>query len=304
MTLSTRLILFFLLLSMVPMAAIGYIGFHNGLQTIEQDTINHLVSLNRSKEAEFNRWIKGSQSQIKALAQRPLVRELAAQLNSDVISEKVYQKLRENIIDDHFAASIKAGIGFIDLSMLNKTDGCVMVSTDPRLEGKFRENESFFIEGRKRTFVDEVTYALTTEEMVMHISTPIVDGRGKLIAVLSGHVDWKEMCNIMRLGSDVSQSQETYLVNRFNYFVTEGRFAKAYPLKKTVYTRGTEACLAQRSGVGPLRTDDRRPRGSRLVVAAANSTADRSACRWRGTSDRRFDRCSPDRRGDDAGPRR
>ncbi len=250
MKLSTRLLLLFLLLSVIPMAVIGYIGYRNGLQTIMQDTFDHLVAMNLAQEADFNRWINNSKSQLKALAQRPLVRQFAARLNSDDTSEEVYRQLRQKIIDDHFAASIKAGIGFIDLSLINKSDGRIMVSTDPRLEGRYRENESFFIEGKRRTFVDEVSYWLTTEELVMHISTPVRDEDGDLISVLSGHVDWKEMSRIMRQGRGVSRSQETYLVNRFNYFVTESRFAEDYPLKKTVHTKGTEECLARRSGIG------------------------------------------------------
>ena len=102
MKLSTRLILIFLFLSVMPMAAIGYIGFQNGLQTIKQDTFAHMVSLNLSKEAEFNRWINNSKSQIKALAQRPLVRKYAAQLGSDAITEDIYRQLRQSIIEDHF----------------------------------------------------------------------------------------------------------------------------------------------------------------------------------------------------------
>jgi PAS domain S-box-containing protein len=250
MKLSTRLILIFLFMSVMPMAAIGYIGFRNGIQTIKQDTIDHLVSMNLSEEAEFNRWINDSRSQIKALAQRPLVRKFAAQLSSAETSAEVHRQLRRKIIDDHFAASIEAGIGFIDLSLLDKSDGRIMVSTDPRLEGEYREDKRFFVEGKLRTFVGEVAFWRSTEDLVMHISTPVVDEGGRLIAVLSGHVDWKEMSNIMRQGRGVSRSRETYLVNRFNYFVTESRFAKDYPLKKTVYTKGTEACLARRSGVG------------------------------------------------------
>ncbi len=250
MKLSIRLVLFFLLVSVIPMTVIGYIGFRNGLQAIKQDTIDRLVSLNLSKEAEFNRWINDSRSQIQALAQRPLIRQFAAQLSSGGTNdEDVYRQLRQKILEDHFIASIKAGIGFIDLSLINKTDSRIMVSTDSRLEGESRGNERFFAEGKRRTFVDEVAFQPTTEELVMHISTPIVDNDKNLIAVLSGHVDWKEMSQIMQQGSGMSQSQETYLVNRSNYFVTESRFEKNYALKKTLRTKGTEQCLAQKSGI-------------------------------------------------------
>jgi two-component sensor histidine kinase len=250
MKISTRLLLIFLLLSVIPMGTIGYIGYRNGLQTIKQDTIDHLVSMNLAEEADFNRWINSCKSQIKALAQRPLVRKFAAQLTSGDIAAEVYRRLRHKIINDHFEATIKSGTEFIDLSLLNKSDGRVMVSTDSRSEGKYRKNDRFFIEGQHRTFVDEVSYWLTTEKVVLHVSTPIVDDDGHLIAVLSGNVDLKELSNIMRQGRGVSQSQETYLVNRFNYFVTESRFAEDYPLKKTLRTKGTQACLAHGSGIG------------------------------------------------------
>jgi len=249
MKLSTRLILIFVFLSVIPMATIGYIGFRNGLQTIKQDTIDQLVSVNFSKEAEFNRWINNSRSQIKALSQRPLVRKFATQLGDHDPLSQAYRELRRKIIEDHFRASIRAGIGFIDLSLLNRTDGRIMVSTDPRLEGRYRENERFFTEGRHRTFVDEVSYQMGIEELVMHISTPIIDDQGKLICVLSGHADWTEMSQIMSQGGSMSESQETYLVNRFNYFVTESRFAKDYTLRKSVFSKGTEQCLARQSGI-------------------------------------------------------
>jgi PAS domain S-box-containing protein len=250
MKLSTRLLLIFLLLSVIPMGTIGYIGYRNGLHTIKQDTIDHLVSMNLAEEADFNRWINSCKSQIKALAQRPLVRKFSAQLTSGGTTEAVYGRLRRKLIDDHFEASIKSGTGFIDLSLLNGSDGRVMVSTDSRLEGRYRKNDRFFIEGRQRTFVDEVSYWVTTQKVVLHVSTPIVGDDGHLIAVLSGNVDLNELSNIMRQGRGVSRTQETYLVNRFNYFVTESRFAKDYPLKKTVRTRGTQECLAHKSGVG------------------------------------------------------
>lgn len=249
MKLSTRLILFFLLISLIPMTVIGYIGFQNGIKTNKQDTVKRLVSVNLSKEAEVKRWINASQSHLRALAQRPLVREYAILLSAPEISSEIRKTTRKKLITDHFHAGIKAGIGFIDLSLLHKDDGRIMVSTDHLLVGKYRENENFFKEGMSRTFVDEVTFSLTIEQMVMHVSTPVRDENGELIAVLSGHVDWKEMSHIMLQGSGMSKSEESYLINRFHYFVTDSRFTEDFPFKRTVYTKGAELCLAQQEGI-------------------------------------------------------
>jgi two-component sensor histidine kinase/HAMP domain-containing protein len=207
------------------------------------------VSVNISKEAEVKRWINASQSHLRALAQRPLVREYAALLSNPAISSEERNNIREKLLINHFYAGIKAGIGFIDLSLLHKDRGRIMVSTESRLVGKYRENESFFQQGKRRTFVDEVSFSLTLEQMVMHVSTPVSDEKGALIAVLSGHVNWQEMTNIMLQGSGMSKSEESYLINRFHYFVTESRFTEDFPFKKTVYTKGAELCLAQKEGI-------------------------------------------------------
>ena len=47
-----------------------------------------------------------------------------------------------------------------------------------------------------------------------------------------------------------SQTEDTYLVNTFNFFVTEPRFGQGYALKKAVRTEGVEAGLSGKDGVG------------------------------------------------------
>jgi two-component sensor histidine kinase/HAMP domain-containing protein len=249
MKLSTRLILLFLILSLTPLLVIGYIGFRNGIDTMKTQTMQRLVSINNAKGAEVNRWINACQSQLKSFAQRPSVRSYAAALVSGGISLKKRMEIRRKIIENHFVPGIETGMGFVDLSLLNKRDGQILISTVARLEGLFRENEEFFKEGQKGTFVDDVNYSLTTEQLVMHVSTPVTDTDGNSIAVLAGYMDWREMSKIMLQTSGMSKSEESYIVNKFNFFVTESRFGDDYRLSKSVHTQGTAQCLAQTKGV-------------------------------------------------------
>jgi PAS domain S-box-containing protein len=237
------------MLSLTPLLVIGYIGFRNGINIIKTQTMQRLVSINIAKAAEVNRWIIACQSHLKSFAQRPLVRAYAVALTGNRISLQERLELSQKIIEDHFVPGIEGGIGFVDLSLLNQRDGRILVSTDARLEGLFRENEEFFKEGQYGTFVDDINFSLTTEQLVMHVSTPVRDNDGNLIAVLSGHVDWQEMSKIMMQFSGLSDSEDSYIVNKFNFFVTESRFADVYPLKKSVHTQGTSQCLAHNKGV-------------------------------------------------------
>jgi signal transduction histidine kinase len=125
-----------------------------------------------------------------------------------------------------------------------------VVSSDESHEGKYRESEPFFVEGKVRTYVGKVSYSLSEGGAVMHISTPIHDEQGDVIGVLAGHADLAEMTGIMRAATAVSASEDAYLVNTSRFFVTEPRFGEGFALKKAIHTDGAEACLERGDGMG------------------------------------------------------
>ena len=249
MKLATRLTLLFLLLSIIPLGIIGYLAFVNGRGAIEEDTSTRLLETNILKEAELNRWIEGNKNTLRALARRPLVWEYTKVIGTDDGSLVDIQTARQSLLYDHLLPTLEEEGGFVDLSILNDENGMIMISTNELSEGKFRESEAYFIGGKGGTFVHNITYSVSHEEPVMHISTPIMDRDGELIGVLAGHVDLLELVEIMEQGRGLSGSEETYLVNKFNFFVTESRFEEGYALSKAIYTEGVTECMAQRNGV-------------------------------------------------------
>ena len=251
MKLATKLIILFLLLTTIPLAIVGYLAFDNGRRTIEQNTLNRLISTTIYKEDEFERWVQNNEQQLRALARRPFfVREFAALIAAHDPGDPEHQEVHRSILEDHLNPTLEEEGGFLDLSILRGDDGLILVSTDEKLEGRYKESEPFFVEGKKRTYVESVAYSLALGELVMHISTPIQDREGNLIAVLAGHADLAEMSNIMEQRSGLSQTEDTYLVNTFNFFVTEPRFGEGYALRKAVRTEGVETCLEHNDGVG------------------------------------------------------
>jgi PAS domain S-box-containing protein len=70
------------------------------------------------------------------------------------------------------------------------------------------------------------------------------------MAVLAGRLDLGELSKIMLLQSGKSLTPDTYLVNTFNYFVTEPRFGRNFVLKKAIRTEGVKAGLSGRKGFG------------------------------------------------------
>ncbi|RPH49498.1 MAG: PAS domain S-box protein [Desulfobacteraceae bacterium] len=84
----------------------------------------------------------------------------------------------------------------------------------------------------------------------MTVSTPVKDDKGDTIAVLAGRLDLHELSKIIGAQSGKNVTVDTYLVNSFNFFVSEPRFGEDFILKKAVHTEGIDAGLSGKDGVG------------------------------------------------------
>ncbi len=250
MNLTAKLTTVFLALTIVPLSIVGYLAYDNGRKTIEQNTRERLSSITILKEAEFERWVDNNERILRALASRPLVQEYAATLIRTTPGTPEYQAAHDNILNNHFIPTLKDAGGYLDWILIRASDGQIVVSTDQNLEGMYRESEPFFTEGQNHTYVQDITYSQTEADQVMHISTPVYSPSGTLVAVLVGHVDLSEMSAIMAQGGGLSVSEETYLVNSYNYMVTDSRFESGSAFKRVLNLDEVVDCLAGNDGAG------------------------------------------------------
>jgi len=250
MKLVLKLTVLFFLLAIVPTAIVGYMGYDSGRRTIIKETTDHLVSINSLKSRELSRWIEESRNSIEELAQRPLVRQYAAVMAaSHDTSNRQYIMAHGYILDDHLNPRLSHGM-FIELFVMCSPLGHISASTNEKQEGKFRDNRRYFIEGEKRTYVEGSYYSPALEQPTMTVSTPIKDKNGNTVAVLAGRLDLGELSEIIVQHSGKSESLDTYLVNAFNFFVSEPRFGENFVLKKAVQTEGINAGLSGKDGFG------------------------------------------------------
>jgi PAS domain S-box-containing protein len=250
MRLASKLILVFLPIAILPFILFGVATYDYSRRTIERQTINHLVSTNTLKEAELNRWIEDAKGDLRRLGSSPyFMDDFSAVMRWHDHADEAHENVHRQIVMDRLAPRLQSG-GFVELSILRPEDGLVLISTDPTQEGKYRESEPYFIEGRKGTYLQNVTYSQSLELPVMTLATPIRSRQGHLIAVLAGRFDLGELTKIMEQGRGINRTEDTYLVNTFNFFVTEPRFGDGFALKRSVRTQGVEAALRGGDGVG------------------------------------------------------
>jgi PAS domain S-box-containing protein len=250
MNFAAKLITIFLLLSIVPLSLVGYLAFVDSRHALEQDTIDRLLTTTQLKAAEFTSWLDDSSGDIRLLAQRPLIRQYTAVLVSQTQTSPAYQAAYTRVRQDHLLPYWKEQGNFLDFSLIRATDGLILASTNAGLEGKYREDETFFIEGRKETYVGNVEYEVTMGGQAMYISTPVTDENGAVIAVLVGHLNLGDISDIMMRRSGLRKTEETYLVNTFNFMVTQSRFGPDSSSGEAVYSNGVNNCLAGHDGSG------------------------------------------------------
>lgn len=273
MSLRNKLVFLFLVVSMLPILIVGYSAYDNSRGSLEEVALNRLRLTNTLKRGELERWLLSNKALIQALAQRPLVREYAKTITQSNPDDADYQAVSQQLLTDHLVPTLSAQGGFLMLSILSPVDGRVLLSTDETLQGKYRESEPFFIEGKTRTFIQNAEYNLAHQGIVMHVSTPISDERGNLIAVLAGHIDFDEMSLIMAQGQELTQTQETYLVNQSHFIITESRFMDKGAMVVAAHSTGVHDCLQHTSGTGHY--DDYR---GTAVIGAYNWLDERELC--------------------------
>lgn len=241
----------FMILSIVPIVVVGVLAQTTVRADLEPDVISHLTTTTVLKEAEFNRWNENNQEILISLAQRPRVRNRAETLTLlSGPTDRTFAPLRRNLIEDHFQPSLIRQGTYQTLALIRASDGQILVSTDEILEGRYQESEVFFIQGLLGTYVQSPQYLVEDEKVIMHISTPVKNNNGQVVAVLAGRVDLGELSVILGQHNEVSSSEETYMVNASNMLVSDSRFEHGTALRKRIFSEGVSACLTGNNGSG------------------------------------------------------
>jgi len=248
-SIAVRVTVALILLTLFCTLTVGYITFENGKDVLQKQAMDHLVSVATIKGQEVNEWFEEQEEDIRSLALLlPYLAEnyvnLLRQTQAEPDATSSYERLR-GFLERQMAVSDD----FFEFFIMN-LEGEIIVSTDLEQEGKDKANRPYFISGREDTFIQNVYHSLTLGQPALTISTPIAVDNGAVIGVLVGRADLRALSSIMEEYSGLGETGDTYLVNKYNFFVTEPRFGEGYALRKGVHTEGVNECLAGKSGAG------------------------------------------------------
>jgi len=248
MKLAVRFSFLFMLVSVLSTSILGYFSFQNSKSIIEKEIVSHLTSINILKESELKSWISDKKNSIELLAASPYFKDEFAEMIVQHDPENPVHLLMHKALKEGYFFPFIERENFTELFIIRQDDGIVLISTDNKQEGKYKADMLYFIHGKTETFVQNVYYSVSLQQPAMTISAPLKGRNDNLIAVLAGNVDLADLSEIIGRMSGLHETEDTYLVNKFNFFITDPKFGKGYALNKAVFTDGVEAALKHQDG--------------------------------------------------------
>lgn len=250
MKLTTRLLLLFLLLALAPVIVMGSITYFSNQNLLHEKTRRYLETINIQKIAQINQWLLNSQNSIEFLASQEIIREkLYHGIQSDrKASISVLNEETKDWLQRHCIALINQEI-FKEVFLVCINSGEVIFSTSISEEGKDKSDREYFSKDRKTTRLHNIYYSISIREPTMTISTPVMDHDNNLITLLIGRLNLSSLSEVMQRRSGYSQSEDSYLVNKLGYYVTEPRYGQNYALRKAIRTTGGKEVIARQKGI-------------------------------------------------------
>ena len=250
-SLTTRLVCYFLLLSLVIVSMVGYLAYVEATGTLKQSVFDRLDAVSALKEDEFNHWVDDQIQNVIMIAWLPAVREqtetLLSTRSSDPAHTMAYTSLSEYLNLDVTPTSYSEETFILDLN------GTVVLSTDKTHEGQSLASAPFFSEGLSKTFVQTVYPSSLNGKPIITVVTPLFDPQGRRLGELASHLSLARIDRIIMERTGLGTSGETYLVNRSHAIISDTDIPEpGFPAGK-VYSDGIDAALQGFNGNGLYR---------------------------------------------------
>jgi HAMP domain-containing protein len=247
-SLMARLVGYFLLLSLVTVGLVSFSAYWRARKALELSVFEGLNASASFKEGELNRWVSDQAKDVSLLATSPYLMEATQTLFALSEDTPTFRQQHRELLT-YLQTVIKARQDWQEVMLLTADGGQIMLSSIPDFEGQYRVSDSFFVEGKQGLFIQTVYPSPITAKPAMTIAHPLMAEEGDVFGVLAVNLNLDRMDQIIQDRTGLGETGETYLVDKFNVFVSSQRFGREdYP--RGVHTQGINAALAGENGSG------------------------------------------------------
>jgi len=244
-----KLTLVFVLFAGAVLVGLSIPAYNNGRAALEAATVSELLTTALEKQAALNTWVADRQHSIGDIANQAHLREAVTTLIVAAPGSSDAGRAHADLVTDlgNWAGE---GHRFLFFEVIDAASGRVLAATDASEEGKFKEEQPYFINGLQAAYVQNPYYDLARQRPSITAAAPVLSADGRVVAVLAGPLNMDEMNAIIQRRSGLHQTDDAYLVNTSNLFVTQPRLINdPAVLQRGTHSEAVNRCLAHISGV-------------------------------------------------------
>ena len=240
-----RLNTYFILLSIVPLALVGWIAFLLARTVLEQSIFDQLNAVTAVKEEELDRWVTDRTNDVFFLSRSP-----------DIVQPATFILTQNDHSPEEQAAALETLTAYVrdvvtrrsdiaELFILSTT-GDIIFSSDETHVGRPQADSRYFVEGWDMTFVQKVYNSDLLDRPTITIATPLLNDRSRRMGVLAAHLNLDRLDTAILDTSDLGEGTQAYLVDSLYHIVAAAD--DTLNISTEVHTDGIEAAVSGLDG--------------------------------------------------------
>lgn len=269
--LSTRLVLLFLAISLIPVIITGVLSVKNSYDALQDSEFSQLQSVGKLKTDAITSYLNDKFTEVHVLAKSGDAIQSFYKLSeyhdkigaldnsSYAINTQAYEQIYQDI--DPFFDEFKQDFNFYDVLLVCAKHGHVMYSTDRNSDlgenlqtGKLKNSGLAkvwqHIVQTEKMMVADFAYYEPAQRPASFVGAPIFDETGELVAVVIAELDTSEINNIMQSETNLGESGETYMVGEDLLMRSDSRQTTESDILNTkVDTESTRLAFQGKQGV-------------------------------------------------------
>jgi len=208
MLIKSKLVIIFLIISLVPLTIFGTLNYFNTEQVITKETLNKLETLATLQEKNIQNLIDQNLEKLNLVSSRLQMKVELDKYNNNIGNKTQSQQFITRIINP-VKSEIKS---FEDIHILNPT-GIVVASTNNASIGTDHSNDEFFTKGSKQNDVNTF-FKDPHGNLRVYLTGPLILNGNKLVGVVSIISNLDTFLSQIQIYEGLGQTGEFNLVKR------------------------------------------------------------------------------------------